>query len=75
LLKPLLARKRFNIGEFGAFCAAQVELFFAKGMPDGARSWLDMWAAVDEDNPHIASYRARLRFAGGGLKRLFGRRP
>jgi tetratricopeptide (TPR) repeat protein len=74
LLKPLLARKRFNIGEFGAFCAAQIELFLAKGMPDGARSWLEMWAAVDEDNPQIASYRGRLRFAGG-LKGLFGRRP
>ncbi len=74
LLKPLLARKRFNTSEFATFCAAQVELFLAKGMPDGARSWLDMWAAVDEDDPQIAFYRGRLRFASG-FKRLFGKHP
>ena len=73
LLKPLLARKQFNISEYGTFCAAQIELFLAKGMSDGARSWLDMWAVVDEDNPLVASYRSRLRTADG-LRGLFGRR-
>lgn len=73
LLEPLLSRKRFNFKEFAAFCNAQVELFSAEDKRDGVRSWLDMWASVDPDNPDIASQRRRLE---GHSLRLwpFGRR-
>ncbi len=68
LLKPVLSHKRFNILEFGAFCSAQIELWLAKNKPEGARSWLQMWESIDQDNPQLAQYRARL---GGGWGRLW----
>ena len=60
LLEPLLSRKQFNFKEFALFCNAQVELFSAEGKHEGVRSWLDMWAGVDPDNPDIADWRRRL---------------
>lgn len=73
LLEPLLSRKRFNFKEFSAFCHAQVELFSAEGKPEGVRAWLDLWAGVDPDNPHIADWRRRIDRHGLRLW-PFGRR-
>lgn len=71
-LKPLLTRKRFNVGEFGFFCNAQMEFLMAKKQMDGVRSWLEMWAGIDPDNPLIAGWRARLDMPLG-LGRLLRR--
>ncbi|MBI2951933.1 tetratricopeptide repeat protein [bacterium] len=73
LLEPLLSRKRFNFKEFSAFCHAQVELFSAEGKHEGVRAWLDLWAGVDPDNPHIADWRRRIDRHGLRLW-PFGRR-
>jgi Flp pilus assembly protein TadD len=61
LLQPLLTRRRFHVDEFGKFCSAQIELLVAQGNDQAARSWLDMWANVDADNPELGDWRRRLR--------------
>lgn len=60
LLKPLLEERRFHFSEFSALCQAHIELLLARGNPDGARSWLEMWAAADPDHPAIERVRRRL---------------
>ncbi|HEX5690405.1 MAG TPA: tetratricopeptide repeat protein [Roseiflexaceae bacterium] len=60
LLEPLLERERFHVDEFAHFCAAQAELLLAERNRDAARTWLDMWANVDPDNPALADLRARV---------------
>jgi tetratricopeptide (TPR) repeat protein len=60
LLEPLMERERFHVSEFAHFCAAQAELHLADRNQDAARTWLDMWANVDPDNPAIAELRSRV---------------
>ncbi len=72
-LKPLLTRKRFNVGEFGFFCNTQMEFLIAKKEMEAVRSWLDLWAGIDPDNPLIEDWRARLD-TPLGLGRLLRRR-
>lgn len=72
LLQPLLTRTRFNIGEFGFFCNAQMELLMAKRQTDGARKWLELWSGIDPDNPLIDDWRRRLR-GRAPLRRLWER--
>ena len=72
LLRPLLTRKRFNIQEFGFFCHAQMELLLAKHQPEGAQSWLGMWARIDPDHPLIGEWRKRLS-GRNPLSRLLGK--
>jgi Flp pilus assembly protein TadD len=66
LLEPLFSRQRLHFYEFGAFCDVQVQILVAKGELEGARSWLDMWATADPENPTIAGWRRRL---GKGRRR------
>jgi tetratricopeptide (TPR) repeat protein len=73
LLDPLFSRRRFHISEFAAFCTAQIELLLAQDNLDAARSWLDMWATADPDNPALDQWRRRLG-KPGWRQRLFGRR-
>src|SRR5262245_53173967 len=51
-LKPLMDRRRFHVAEFAAFCSTQLEVFEAKREMESARSWLEMWATADPDNPN-----------------------
>jgi len=60
LLEPLFSRKRLHYGELGALCEAQIELYLAQDDFDGARSWLDMWADADPEEPAVERWRARL---------------
>jgi tetratricopeptide (TPR) repeat protein len=73
LLRPLLERRRFHFSEFEALCHAMIDLYVAKGNRDAARSWLEMWAATDPDNPRIADLRRRIG-QPGETRGLFGRR-
>ena len=73
LLKPLLEQRRLHFSEFEALCRAMIELYQAQGDRNAARSWLDLWAATDPDNPDIAALRRRLG-APGERRGLFGRR-
>lgn len=60
LLQPLASRKRFHYSEFDAFCSVQIELYLAQKNSDAARSWLDMWAMTNPENPAINYWRSRL---------------
>jgi tetratricopeptide (TPR) repeat protein len=60
LLEPLMEQERFHFSEFANFCTAQVELSLAERNHDAARTWLDLWANVDPDNPAIAVLRERV---------------
>ena len=53
LLQPLISQKRFHISEYNGMCNAQIKLFVAQKNPEAARSWLDVWAAVDPDHSAI----------------------
>ena len=64
---------RDHFSEFEALCRAMIELYQAQGDRNAARSWLDLWAATDPDNPDIAALRRRLG-APGERRGLFGRR-
>jgi tetratricopeptide (TPR) repeat protein len=72
LLEPLLSRQRLHVAELGALCAAQIEVLLAEHRRDAARSWLELWAQVDPENPAVEVYRQQL--GGGRQRRLFGRR-
>ncbi|HEX5503743.1 MAG TPA: tetratricopeptide repeat protein [Thermomicrobiales bacterium] len=71
LLAPLLARTRIHIDEFGQLCATEVELALADRNRAAARTWLDLWAGADPENPALATWRLRVGAAG---RRPFGRR-
>ena len=47
----------------------------AKDMPEGAQSWLDMWAEIDPDNPNLHYYRRQVhKQQRGGKKSGFRKR-
>ncbi|HEX9371752.1 MAG TPA: hypothetical protein VF897_12140, partial [Roseiflexaceae bacterium] len=73
LLDPMLEWERFHVNEFANFCAAQVELFAAERNPEAARSWLEMWASAEPDDPAIDDWRRRLD-RPGLRERIFGKR-
>ncbi len=68
LLRPLLSHKRLHITEFTALCMAYVELYLAKDLPDAARTWLDIWAEFDPDNPNLHYWQWQLRRQGQAKK-------
>ncbi len=72
-LDPLLERARFHHSEFDAVCIAQIELLEARGLLEGALSWLNMWEQTDPDTPHILMYRLRL-MSKGVLRRGQGKK-
>jgi tetratricopeptide (TPR) repeat protein len=75
ILQPLLTEKRMHFSEFNALCMANIELYLAKDMPEGAQSWLDMWAEIDPDNPNVHYYRRQVhKQQRGGKKSGFRKR-
>lgn len=60
LLAPIVRRDRLHISEFRALADAQIALAMAQGNEEAARSWLEMWAEMDEDHPGVAYWRSRL---------------
>jgi len=77
ILKPLMSRERLHVSEFTALCMANIQFFLAKDLPEGARTWLDMWAELDPDNHNLEYWRLRIGIkekAGKfSLGKLFGR--
>jgi tetratricopeptide (TPR) repeat protein len=63
LLDPLLSRSRLHFSEFASLCTAYIQLFLAEGNAEGARTWLDMWANADPDNPNLVYWRGRVKAA------------
>lgn len=64
LLEPVLHRKRLHVGEFSALAMVQVDLLLARGQPDGAQKWIEMWQRIDPQSPVLADRRERVRQAG-----------
>jgi len=60
LLEPLISYKRFHITEFRAFANAQIQIYEAENNLDAARSWLEMWRSLDEDNPTVWFWSLKL---------------
>ena len=73
LLDPMLEWERFHVSEFANFCAAQAELYLAEANSTAARSWIEMWASVDPDNPEIKEWRHQLD-RPSLRERIFGKR-
>jgi tetratricopeptide (TPR) repeat protein len=59
LLEPLRWKKQMSHSEFDAFCAAQIELAFAKELNDQAKSWFEIWKSADPENSKLDRYRFR----------------
>jgi Flp pilus assembly protein TadD len=53
LLYPLLSQQRLHITEFTALAVAYIQLYLAKDVPDAAQHWLEMWAAMEPDDPDL----------------------
>jgi predicted Zn-dependent protease len=60
LLDPLMTRKRLHYSEFVALAISQIELALARGLKDGARSWLEMWERMLPDHPQLPTLRRRV---------------
>jgi len=73
LLKPLINRRRLHFTEATALFKAYVELYEAQGNREAARTWLDLWANIDPENPEIQRRQA-LSMVGDRFGKLFGRR-
>ena len=70
LLAPLLRLTELHITEFRALATAQIELALADGNPDSARSWLEMWRQIEEDNPELIEWKIRIDGPSNLLKAL-----
>lgn len=64
IIRSLLTRSRLHITEFVALCQAEIKLQLAKGQPEGAQQWLEMWRQADPANPDLKYWQER----AGGLK-------
>lgn len=60
ILKSFMARGRFHVEEFSVFCETYADLWLAKGMPDGARIWLQTWEQATPDHPRLKLGWAKL---------------
>lgn len=63
-LEPIREREAFHTSEFAAFCQAHIDLELARGRPDAARSWLQMWEDVTPDHPHLPLWRDKVEPSG-----------
>ncbi|HEY4688891.1 MAG TPA: tetratricopeptide repeat protein [Anaerolineae bacterium] len=72
LMEPVMSQQRFHFSEFSSLCSAQIEILLAENGYAAARSWLDMWADANPDDPLLAYYRQRVG-QPGRPRRLFGR--
>ena len=57
LLEPLIERQKFHISEFNALSSTQIDLMLAMNDRASARSWYNMWAECDPQNPRLNPYR------------------
>ncbi|MCI0395437.1 MAG: tetratricopeptide repeat protein [Chloroflexi bacterium] len=76
LVGPILGYERLHISEFRALAQAHMEIALAEGNKEGARSWLNMWADVEDDHPDLLQWRVRVEGADlflQDLKKMAGR--
>lgn len=70
LLAPLFKRRRLHYAEAAMLFSTRIDVDIALDKHDAARTWLDMWAGIDPDNPAITRYRQLL----GGVAKPARRR-
>lgn len=73
LLKPLLSRHKLHTSEATTLFGAYVDFYELQGNVEAAKTWLDMWANIDPENPQIVQRQA-LYGAGDKLRNLIGRK-
>ena len=75
LVEPLLRLPKLHISEFRALAEVQMEIALAVNQIDAARSWLEMWQQIEEDNPDLLEWKMRIDGPGflKGLQDLLGR--
>lgn len=76
LLLPVMRQQKLHISEFRALASAQMAIALADGRPDAARTWLEMWRQIEDDNPELIEWQLRIEGPGQllqGLQNLMGR--
>jgi tetratricopeptide (TPR) repeat protein len=76
LIQPLLRLRKLHISEFRALAQAQMDVALADEKPKAARTWLQMWQQLEEDNPELMLWQLRINGPGKlgrGLQKLLGR--
>lgn len=77
LLDPVIRQTRMHISEFRALARAQMDIALADNRSDAAKSWLEMWRQMEEDNPELMEWHMRIDGPGNllqGLQKLMDRR-
>jgi tetratricopeptide (TPR) repeat protein len=70
LVLPLLQHDRLHVSEFRALAQAQMEIALAEGQKEGARTWLNMWAEVEDDHPDLQKWELRIEGQESMVRRL-----
>lgn len=60
LLKPVLRLPKLHISEFRVLARAEMDLALADNQAEGARTWLEMWRRIEEDNPELLQWQMRI---------------
>jgi len=55
-----MSRKRMHHDELISVVETNIHLYLAKGEPDMARMWLNMWEQVDPDHPRLEEWRMQI---------------
>lgn len=72
--KPVLRLPKLHISEFRVL--ARAEMALADNQAEGARTWLEMWRQIEEDNPELLQWQMRIDGPDkllGDLQKLLGR--
>lgn len=60
LTTPLLMLEKLHVSEFRALARAEMDISLANDQPESARSWLEMWRALESDNPELIQWMDRI---------------
>jgi len=78
LTQPLLMLEKLHISEFRALARAEMDISLANDQPESARSWLAMWRDLEDDNPELVEWMARIegpQYIQDQVRRLLERMP
>ena len=78
LTTPLLMLEKLHVSEFRALARAEMDISLANDQPEIARSWLEMWRALESDNPELIQWMVRIegpQSIQDQVRRLLGRMP
>ncbi len=70
LLNPIMRQTKLHITEFRALARANMDISLAEDRKESARSWLEMWRQMEDDNPELMQWQMRIDGPDGLLKKL-----